>query len=307
MIETLMAGGRKLLWRLEYMFFRVGLILIENMPLRLAYGLAHYSGLLACALLRKKRWLIYRNLAIAFPQGPPFPTKNFAQAVFINFAKMAVEFLLSRRFLHKNTWRQYIAGGIEELAAITTQHQCAIICTAHLGNFMAGGHLVGYAMGKPITVVMRRHNNPLLTDFYLRLFERSGNHTVPKRGGYAQCKEMVIRGQGYPAFATDQYAGKTAIYGDFFGAKTYTAVGAASLARNFGLPIYLVVVIREPGDRYRFRLVGERIELPAFSEDKSADLEKITQTINRYLEKYILRYPEQWFWMHRRWRGELLK
>ena len=306
MIEPLKHAGRKLLWQLEYIGFRVGLILIENLPLRLAYGLAHYSGLVAWALLRKKRRRIACNLAVAFPQGPPFPTKNFSQTVFINFAKMAVEFLLSRRLLHASNWQRYVVAGAEPFAAITRQYQAAVICTAHLGNFMVGGHLVGYAMGRPITVVMRHQSNPLLTDFYLRLFERCGNHTIPKKGGYAHCKEMARNGQGYPTFAMDQYAGKTAIYGDFFGAKTYTAAGAASLARNFNIPIYIVVVIRIGGDCYRFRLVSEKIELPAFSDDKQADIEKITHTLNRSLEKYILQYPEQWFWMHRRWRGEVV-
>ena len=86
---------------------------------------------------------------------------------------------------------------------------------------------------------------------------------------------------------------------DFLGEKAYTPAGAVALARKYNAPIYAGGLMRI--GMFKFHVHMEKI-MPIITADKQADLETMAKAIHKVLGKLILEYPEQWFWMHRRWR-----
>ena len=281
-----------------YPLFRLFWIFLENLPIGVAYGLAEVMGRIAYRLAGRRRTQIYQNLEIVYPGGAPLPKQAFAQRVFIHLCCVFVETALSRRLVHRHTWRNYINGaGVAALTELKAEYGQAVLASLHLGNFMVAGYTAVYTGHIPVTVIHPWQGQGFM-QFFANFFERIGHTVVIKQEAYEILQTMA--GNGYsPLLLSDQHAGRKAPYLDFLGRPAYSAVGPAALARRFHLPFYIGAMVRI--GRFRFNLLGMKLP-PIVTEDKQADLEAMTLRLNQEYGKMILQYPEQWFWMHRRWR-----
>lgn len=284
---------------ITYVVFRLLIIILENLPLRMAYALAQFVGLCGYYFSPLRRRRIEENLRIGYPQGHPFVVPEFTKQVFIHLIYMVFEFFLSRRLFHPHTWHQYIEGeGIDVIQKDAGQHPAVILCSAHLGSFMLLGHAICY-LGIRLLTVVRTLSNPWIDSYIIQLFERSGHQIVSRENAYPMFLEAIPKGFS-PGIVMDQHAGSKALLVKFMGKPAYTAASPAALARRFQIPIYVGVLFRK--GLFRFSMDFKKVPLPPWTDDKNADLEKITQNLNDILEDLIKQHPEQWFWMHRRWR-----
>ncbi len=286
-------------YRIAYLTLRSVLFFFANIPIPISRFIAYCVGTIFWFFAGKRRKKIQENLQIAYPEGIPFPIKRFTHQVFVHFAYTFFEFALGQRLFQKDNWQKYVAGDdIESLRKELSQYPCAVLCTGHLGNFTLIGHVVCYS-GIPAMTVIRELYNPLINNFFMELLSKSGNHIVLKEKAYETFQQIIPQGI-CPGVLIDQYAGKKSLYVPFMGKKAYTAASPASLARKYELPIYFVALVRE--SFFRFRFFSRKVPIESFTQDKQKDLESITTNLNQVLEEIIRLYPEQWFWMHRRWR-----
>jgi KDO2-lipid IV(A) lauroyltransferase len=278
---------------------RLVIILIENLPIRTSYFLGHCLGMLIYLIARRERCQIYANLEIVYQQGIPFPKKKFARSVFISFSLAFIELILANRFVRKENWKNFFSGQGVELfeKELPLQQKGGVITTGHLGSFLMAGLIPAYT-GYPVTTVIQPWDSPKLTEVYAKMLTRLGQKPIIKKEAYEVCQKTVANKE-YVILVCDQHGGRKSLYLDFFGKKAYHVAGPAALCRQFQVPIYVGGMMRV--GMFRFVLHLEKVE-PVLTEDKQVDLENITKTMHGHLEKWILQYPEQWFWMHRRWR-----
>lgn len=280
---------------------RSAIFVMRNLPVHLLYLVAEVLGTIVCLLHRRRRRQIYENLDIVYPSGPPFNKAKLARRAFVNMFLMVVDFIVARRILRRENLHEYVHGpGFDFYLEERSLTQGGILVTGHIGGMLTGVHMLAM-MGYPMALVILPSGvgGPRTRKVYEGLFSWSGVRVVLKDAAYETLKKLTAEGL-FPAVAVDQHGHRRSLYVDFLGRKAYTPAGAMALARHFQIPIYTGVVVRT--GVFRFAMYVEKIPC-VVTENKQADLEKMAEMVNQFLGKFILQFPDQWFWMHRRWRS----
>ncbi|MFO0838715.1 MAG: hypothetical protein U1D55_09315 [Phycisphaerae bacterium] len=175
----------------------------------------------------------------------------------------------------------------------------AILVTPHFGNY----ELVGFALarlGLPLHAIMRPPDNPLLDAYVRRTREQSGLSLIMKRGAGTEADDVLARG-GTLAFIADQDAGKKGVFADFFGRAAAWYKSIPLLAMRHHVPLIIGGAYRLT-TRFRYELHVERIIEPHEWALQDDPLLWITGQISNACESLIRRAPEQYLWIHRRWK-----
>lgn len=216
---------------------------------------------------------------------------------------MLFELGISQRLLQPHNFRNYVTMDEDTIHCITNWNfnQSSVIIISHLGNFPLAGFVASYLHFPPIRTVIRKMKNPYINTYIMNFLYHGGNQIVVKEKAYASFQEAMENNIS-PILVSDQHAGRRALYVDFMGKKAFTAAGAPALIRNHNAPFKYAELFRV--GMFKFKFVFSEIPLPPFTDDKQHDLETIATIMNKVHEYNIRKYPEQWFWMHRRWRDE---
>jgi Kdo2-lipid IVA lauroyltransferase/acyltransferase len=173
-----------------------------------------------------------------------------------------------------------------------------LMLVGHLGNWEVFAVLAG-RIGFPTTVLVKTIRGNVMNDFVAQMRARYGVDLLPQRGAYRQCLR-VLKGNRLLSVILDQnMTREEGIFVEFFGQPACTSPGLAHLAAQSGAPVLPACCIRRPDGRFEIQL-GELLEPPP-SRDPDA-VREATQQYTRILEAMIRRHPEQWIWIHRRWR-----
>lgn len=176
----------------------------------------------------------------------------------------------------------------------------AIVATGHFGNWELFAQASGL-MGAPIHIVHRPLKNPKVDDFLTEVRGLAGTKVVYKHAAARDILRLLRKGE-LVAVPIDQHApGGSGIPVPFFGRPANTTAGPARLAQIAQVPIQVAVLARV-GDSNRHRIVTRPpIDPPPRGKDP-APLVEVTTRLNEQFESIVREYPEQWLWMHRRWR-----
>jgi KDO2-lipid IV(A) lauroyltransferase len=176
-----------------------------------------------------------------------------------------------------------------------------IMVTGHFGNWEMAGYIFGM-FGFPPSSVYRPLDNVFL-DRYVRSFrERTGQHLIPKKGGFDEMLEILQSGKVL-SFIADQDAGEKGLFVDFFGRPASTHKAIALLAIEHHAPV-LVGCARRIGPGFRYEVACEEIIEPSELPGTPDDVRILTQRYTSALERIIRRNPEQYLWLHRRWKHQ---
>jgi KDO2-lipid IV(A) lauroyltransferase len=175
----------------------------------------------------------------------------------------------------------------------------AILVTGHFGNWEMVGTSAA-EMGFPVTAVARPIDNPYLNDYIVRLRERKGLRILFKQGMTDEALADLRRGRPLGLIA-DQDAGRRGFFVDFFGRKASAYKSIAYLALEENIPIFVGGAYRT-GERFHYRLVMvDAIDPSEYPKSLDGAL-AITQRYTAALEKTVRLAPEQYLWVHRRWK-----
>jgi KDO2-lipid IV(A) lauroyltransferase len=268
-----------------------------------SYALARLIGGVLYRFDRRHRTVGLENLQHAFGDRYNSAQRDaIIRGVYRHFATMLMEILQIPRKMHLETWRRRIVlNGHVPIVGRLLAGGPVIMVTGHFGNWEMGGYLFG-VFGFPPNSVARTLDNPYL-DRYLRSFrERTGQKLIPKTGGYDQMLE-VLRGGGVLSFLADQDAGQNGLYVDFFGRPASTHKAIALLALEHRAPV-VVGYARRIGPGFRYEVgCSDLIEPDEFLDDPDGVL-RLTQRYTAALETVIRRDPDQYLWLHRRWKHQ---
>ncbi len=175
----------------------------------------------------------------------------------------------------------------------------AVILLGHIGNweFMATG--LGKLIGEPVYFVTKKLTNPLVNIYMHRMRERFSDRMIPMEYSREVLNHQLSLGNKI-AMAGDQSAHVDSYWDKFLGVPSPVFLGAASFALKNNAPIYLLIPIRQEDGK--FIIYGEKIKSDDLDPAKKESLYELTHRHITALESYIIKYPEQYYWIHKRWK-----
>lgn len=242
------------------------------------------------------------HIEMALPGLPPWRRAQIAEASLENmFRIFAVESVILPQILNRHSCPKYISfGSLDRSLDLLLSRRPAILVTGHCGNWELLG-LVLALLDFPMTALARPLDNRFLDRWLLRQRESRGLRVLTKWGATEQIQALIESG-GRIGFIADQNAGDDGIFVPFFGrlASAYKSIGL--LAMRHRVPIIVGAALRE-GDALRYRL--ETIDLfePESWESQPDPLFYITARYTRGIETTVRMAPEQYLWIHRRWKS----
>lgn len=258
-------------------------------------------GRLYLRLDAKRRNLARENLALAFPDLPPAPIDALAVRVFEHFGGLAAELLHAAGREPGEVLPRLETAGAEIARAASATGRGVFFLTAHLGNWEWAALGTG-AIGIPIRVVVRPLDNPRLDAVLTRLRTSTGNSVIDKRDAAREMLRTLRRG-GAIGILTDQHAHPPdAVTVPFFGRPASTSSALAKLVDRTEALVVPTTAIRIAPARWRLTYEPP-LDVRALSVEERG-VERLTARLNGILEAMIRRHPEQWLWLHNRWRVE---
>jgi KDO2-lipid IV(A) lauroyltransferase len=288
--------------RLVYAAVRVAICVVQALPRSLCERSARrLSGLLANRM-RIRRAVVRDNLRGAFPGMSDQDQRATAQGMWEHLLLMVVEIAHANRVIHKTTWRRHLRiHGMEEIVRTLWLDRPKVILSGHYGNFELAAYLFGL-FGLRIFSVARELDNPHLDRFVTEFRESRGQRILPKKGS-APDVAQVLDENGAIGLLGDQAAGPRGCWVEFFGrpASVHKAIGVFALSAAAPVMVCSATRRRRLFD-YDLRVEG--IADPDLGRPETGDLTSLSQWYTSLLETAVRREPAQYWWVHRRWRGE---
>jgi KDO2-lipid IV(A) lauroyltransferase len=286
-----------------YAAVRVAICVVQALPRRSCERWARgLSGLLADRL-RIRREVVRGNLRTALPDLDEGRRREIAREMWEHLLLMVVEIAHANRVIHRTTWRRQLRiHGMEQFVRHLWQERPKVILSGHYGNFELAAYLFGL-FGFRIFSVARELDNPLLDRFVTRFRESRGQRILPKKGS-APDVAQVLDEQGAIGLLGDQAAGPKGFWVEFFGrpASVHKAIGVFAMSAS--APVLVCSATRRGGRIFDYDLRLEGVLDPASGTADAESPQALSQWYTRLLERTIRREPAQYWWVHRRWRGE---
>jgi KDO2-lipid IV(A) lauroyltransferase len=285
-----------------YLAVRLVIAVVQALPLDVCERGAAWMATLFGRVLGVRRRVVAENLRTAFPNLAADERELIAWQMWRHLFLMAAEIAHTPRKVHETNWKEHSQIVNQELFVRTLLGgRPLVLISAHFGNFELGGYLMGL-FGFPTYTVARRLDNRYLDRFVNDFRGRTGQFMLPKQGSREMIQGVLERG-GILTLLGDQAAGEKACWVNFFGrpASTHKAVAAFSLANDAPT---LVSYARRLDRPLRYEVGPEAICDPRCPDFQLGSIPRLAQWYTDHLETIIRRCPEQYWWLHRRWKGQ---
>ena len=297
--------GVTLRYRLEYALARGFAALVARAPEGLAYWAARRAGDLLHMVDGRHRRIGRDNVRARLrdERGRPLDearVRAVVRGVFRHLVSIGAEMVRLRRPLERRGIEDVVAlEGTEHLRAALAAGRGAIVVSGHLGNWEVMG-AAGLGVGVYPVSVYRPLDNPLLDAWVRSLRGMEGADVVEKKGAMRGMLRALREGR-VVAILVDQDPRSHGIFVPFFGVPASTIPSPAELALRTGAAIIPGFALRN-GPGFRYRTWFEPPVVARADADHDSEVRRVTALLNERLEAAIRRAPEQWLWLHRRWK-----
>jgi KDO2-lipid IV(A) lauroyltransferase len=241
------------------------------------------------------------NLRRAFPEWDESRLESTARGVYAHFGRTLLDILwLSHRspreILSLAEWE-----GTEHVEAAIASGRGFLAVTAHFGNWEYHGVAHGLRY-QPIAVVARALDNPELDRRLCAMRTRWGNSVIYKRRALQQVLQRVRKGEAVAILIDQNVQAQDGIFVDFFGRPAATTTVTAAVALKTGCVLLPARALALPDGRYR--LIYDPPIAVVRTGDHQADIARVTQDLTRRIESWVRETPQQWLWIHKRWKTQ---
>lgn len=280
----------------EYTLFRSLVGGLRALPYDQARGLLVWLGrrLRTTALARGP--VVRRQLARVYGSGDGIDLDSLQELIYTHLALTVAETFCGD--LEQQLRDVQVNPGWEPLDRALAHGRGAILATGHLGNFELGGALL--ARRYSLLDVVKTQRNRLFDGYLDSMRRRRGIATVPMARSAGAVLRHLRQGQ-VVSLLLDQDAGARGLMIDFLGRPASTWPGAARISLRTGCPVVPVAMVRDPAGGHTFR-IGTPLH-PMRQADNPAGVAAYLQEISTAFEAFVREHPEQWFWVHRRWKS----
>jgi len=287
---------------LQYLPLRAIVTLISCCPMELDMQCSKLIGDLYFELGATRRNRAIRNIQNSFPELSSEEVRRLAKkSIEHMFQLFIAESAKMPSLITPTTWHRYVEfKNIERVTQRLSRKEPIIFITGHCGNWELLGYVLS-VLGYPIAALARPMDNPLINDWILGIREQYGLQVVTKWGGVSVLQDL-IRNKTSVGFIADQNAGDRGMFVPFFGrlASTYKSIGL--LAMRYEIPIAAVHAKRIDG-QFKYEVSLTDFITPDEWKEQPDPLFYITARYNKALEQMIKNAPEQYLWLHRRWKS----
>ena len=276
-------------------FFKI----IQLLPYKSAVAFGGWLGSLAYVVLSDARNTTEKNLARAFPEKKDEEIRRIAKRVFINQGKNAFELFSFPKLTKENILKLVKIENEADLRRPIESGKGIIMPSAHCGNWEIMGASFA-ALGLPVNVVARRIYIDQLNKMLVGFRESKGEKVILRSGrDAARMMLRALKNREIIALLIDQDTDVPGVFVDFFSKLAWTPSGMAVLAHRTDSSVVLALDVRMSDDTHRALIRPIEIKRTG---DMDKDILETTRSITKMIEEHIRQYPEQWVWMHERWK-----
>jgi KDO2-lipid IV(A) lauroyltransferase len=286
--------------RLEYALAWLIIKFVGALPRSLARAAGILLGWAVYLLHIRLRHVGRRNLALAFPEKSQHERARILRGVFTSFGRQLAEVCLFPKYTRENVSEVVVYEGFENFERALARGKGVLFLTAHLG----GWELSAFAhslYGHPLHVVMRPLDNIYLDRMTRDYRTMHGNQMIDKDDNVRGLLSAMKSGETVGILMDTNMTPPQGVFVDFFGIPACTASGMARIAMRTDAAVVPGFTIWDPKLRkYRLRF-DPALDLVRTGDD-DADIIANTAQFTKVIEEYVRRYPDQWLWVHRRWK-----
>jgi len=264
--------------------------------------MAFFMAKLFYHLSLKHRLIAINNLMRSFPHKSLKEIINIAKKSYLSVALVLVEFYDIPYLTKDNLNRLITVRGLDNYTKACNEGKGVLLFGAHFGNWEIGNAALAI-MTRPLSFVYRILDNSLLESIITTVRASCGNTSLPKENTMRQMIRLLKQNTTISLLIDQNVAWYGGVFVDFFGRKACTTSGLALLAMHTGAPVLPFFTCRLPDGKYLLE-IGGKVDIIT-SENREADILINTQNFTKIIEDHIRQYPEQWFWVHQRWKTKL--
>ena len=278
-----------------YYVLRLITILFALIPRKIALRLGRGFGALIYYFIPIKKKIAEKNISLSFPDLPAFESQKIIKNCYKHFGMVLVDFLRMPTLNKKNI--KNIFSFDDNSFKLLTSHNSGIIMTGHLGNwemFIPGFGLNNFSM----SIVTQTQKNKSTEKFFNWIRDKENTNLIPKKESKEIMKKVLID-NNFLGLASDQNAGKYGIEVPFFNSMVSIPKGAGYFHIKTKKPILVGFCILNHKLKYELKLI--EIDENIINDDKNDLIYNVNEHFSNLLENEIKKYPEQYFWFHRKW------
>ncbi len=285
---------------LQYLLVQIVVSIIQVMPISWCANLCQFLSWLVTEKLRFREKVIRENIRGVFPDADDDRIRNMTRNMWYHLFLMGCEIAHAPRKIHDTNWRKHVF--IRDKVRMTSyliDYRPLVAVTGHFGNFEMAGYVTGL-LGMPSYTVARKLDNEHLDRFLNGFRERNGQFILPKDGS-APAIQKVLDSGAILTILGDQHAGTKGCWIDFLGrpAACHKAIALFTLSGNAPM---MVSYCKHTDKPLHFEIgctgVADPLDMPA----ELRDVKSLTQWYNDQMGEAIYGAPDQFWWVHRRWK-----
>jgi KDO2-lipid IV(A) lauroyltransferase len=285
---------------LEYGLVRAVAGCLGRMPRGLARLLARCLAFAVYWCFGRLRRVGMRNLQLALPELSSQARKRILERVYIHLGWQLVEFCRMTRYTAENSRNWMRTEGLDHYLAAQARGKGVLIITAHLGAWELSSFYHSL-MGHPMGMVVRNLDNRCLDQYVNGIRSLHGNFVISKDDFGRGLLKAIHTGATVGILMDTNMTPPQGEFVPFFGIAACTGTGLAHIARQTGAAVLPGFMLWEPAERRYVLHFGPEVEMPR-TADRAADILEGTRRSTAVIESWIRRYPDQWLWIHRRWK-----
>jgi len=285
--------------RIKHFLYRALIRCCRAVPLTLRRGLFAVIALLYYRLFPRHRLIALHNLRNAFPEKNMGEIITIAKGVYRNIAIVGAEFFNIPSLSKDNMADIMETEGLDNCREALKRGRGVLLFSAHFGNWELSTAAVSLLLA-PIVVLYRRLDNAFLDDLIFLVRASTGNMPLDKEKAMRQMLRSLQNNMIVGILIDQNMAQREGVFVDFFSRPACTTDGVAQLALRSHAAVIPAFSLRMPDGRYRL-ILGREMEILE-TGDWDSDVAVNTQNFTRVVEEMVRKYPDQWLWVHNRWK-----
>lgn len=284
------------------MKIKIAIIIFRITPLFVRRMIAIGLSRLLYHLSLKHKLITIHNLTRSFPEKSLDDILRIAKASYANFAVTILEFS-DLLYLNKHNLHRWVSvRGLEHYEKARQEGKGVLLFSAHFGNWEIGNAALAI-LSKPPIFMARILGSPFLEESSTYARASLGIDTLHKENAMRPMLRLLKKGEAVVLLIDQNVAVYEGVFVDFFGRPACTTFGIVLMALHMGAVVLPIFTTRMPDGRYLTE-IGPKIET-IHTGDHDQDVLVNTQNYTRIIEDHIRKYPEQWLWIHQRWKTNL--
>ncbi len=273
---------------------------VRLLPRRVGRAIGAAIGAIAFHALGRLRRVGIRNLELAFPEMTAADREATLRSEYRNLGFLLAEFSKMPDYTAETASRFIRYEGLENYLAARERGKGVLVLTGHLGAWELSSFYHSL-MGMPMGMVIRRLDNPLVDAFVNRIRCLHGNRVIHKDDFARGLIASMRAGETVGILMDTNMTPPQGVFVPFFGVLACTASGMARIAAKTGAAVVPGFLLWEESEQKYVLHFGEELEVIR-TGDSEQDALANTASFTAAMEGYIRQYPEQWLWLHRRWK-----